>query len=287
MKRLLLLLTCAVLVSSLAIREKNRKRTILEEMVTDLEAAINHERDHEEAKEKVIFLVKLKGNRSGLGCKHEYFCLAEQELLRNVSRVAGPRFNPLREDKTLMRNLKMYNKQFEKTCAEELKRKNSAEEEREEIPLKDFLQPQVCAASPLDPTAPDLPHAPRDLFDLICWTGIQGCLCEVRRVRLRFLCGNRIPHSEMLRAPDGDWTVLWSSPVTGTNLWQRKSRGVPPWEREPGQVSYQGNRDGGMMPRARGDCYQDLMQILSGAGVINNAAESRCLARDQLQDAFQ
>ncbi|NP_001186834.1 interleukin-13 precursor [Danio rerio] len=139
MMKTLLLLACTVFVSGFTLKGTDAMhKTVLKELVTELEAVLVNPPKETKAKEE-IFLVDLGKKGSGLKCEHDYFCQAEEEMVKKVSGLSGVKFDPFRTDKKLMRNLNTYNHQDEKNCKKEI-RSHAADEDLEEITLDVFLK---------------------------------------------------------------------------------------------------------------------------------------------------
>ncbi|KAK2873086.1 hypothetical protein Q8A67_022983 [Cirrhinus molitorella] len=100
---------------------------ILGELLDELTMAMRDFRKNFE--EKQIFLTELQMD----GCKHEFFCQAEQEMIKKVSGLPGARFDHFRTDKKLMFYLNMYNKCHVKAC-------KPVDDTHDQIPLNDFLK---------------------------------------------------------------------------------------------------------------------------------------------------
>ncbi|XP_059382795.1 interleukin-13 [Carassius carassius] len=120
----ILLLAFTVMVSSVPLENSDKK--LLGELIDELEREVKRFSKDNEGNE--IYLTELRMN----GCKSEFFCQAEQELLKEVSGRSGAKFEHFRTDKTLMKNLHKYNQCYGKTC--------KPAHEDQEIRLGEFLK---------------------------------------------------------------------------------------------------------------------------------------------------
>nr|BAR73346.1 interleukin 4/13A precursor [Carassius langsdorfii] len=126
----ILLLTFTVLVSSVPMENSDKK--ILGELIEELDIEVK--RLLEDNKRNETFVTELQMHN----CKGVFFCLAEQELIKEVSGLSGAEFDRFRTDKKLMRNLHKYNQRHVETCKPALK--------DQEMTLLDFLKNLLTCA---------------------------------------------------------------------------------------------------------------------------------------------
>lgn len=126
----ILLLAFAVLVSSIPLEKSDKK--LLGELIDELNSEVKRLSEENETNETYVTDLQMHN------CKGGFFCLAEQEMLKEVSGRSGAEFDHFRTDKKLMRNLHKYNQHHVETCKPALK--------DEEMTLLDFLKNLLTCA---------------------------------------------------------------------------------------------------------------------------------------------